>query len=154
MGESSGHLELSEYNRMCNNFDGCPPSLNLKKELKNGLFVQKFIQKYNNIVSGCHDISDGGIILALAELAIRNKKGLRINQRRASKILKNGFCEDQSRYLLIIKSDEEIIRYAKIKKIKIKKIADVVGENFTVTNRFDIPIKKLVSYNKNGLKSL
>ena len=153
VGESSGHLELSEYNRMCNNFDGCPPSLNLKKELKNGLFVQKFIQKYNNVVSGCHDISDGGIILALAELAIRNKKGLRIQSKKSIKDLKKWFfCEDQSRYLLIIKSDEEIIRYAKIKKIKIKKIADVVGENFTVTNRFDIPIKKLISYNRKWFK--
>ena len=61
------------------------------------------------------------------------------------------FCEDQSRYLLIIKSDEEIIRYAKIKKIKIKNCR-CSWRKLYVTNRFDIPIKKLVSYNRKWFK--
>ena len=37
------------------------PSLDLKEEIKNGTFVRNFIKKHNSIVTGCHDISEGGI---------------------------------------------------------------------------------------------
>ena len=49
-----------------------------ERRKKNGTFVRNFMKKHNSIVTGCHDISEGGIILALAELAIRNEKGLKI----------------------------------------------------------------------------
>ena len=122
--------------------------MDLKRELKYGLFVKNFINKYNSVVRGCHDISEGGIILALAELAIKNKKGLKIQTPKNDQNLKKWFFgEDQSRYLLIVKSEKEIKNAAKISNIKVKKIATVFGDYFNVINKFEIPIKKLISYN-------
>ena len=42
---------------------------------KNGIFIQKAIRKGLGII-GCHDISDGGICLALAEMCISNNMGV------------------------------------------------------------------------------
>ena len=148
VGNTHGHLELSEFNRICNKNYGFPPPLNLKEEIKNGKFVRKFIKKNNSIVTGCHDISEGGIILALAELAIINKKGLKVKIPSNVKKSKNWlFGEDQSRYLLIV-SDEDIIKKdAKKEKIKIKKIATVCSDKFSIIKEFEISVKKLIKYN-------
>ncbi len=148
VGECFGHLELSEFNKICNKNYGSPPPLNLKRELKYGLFIKNFISKYNSVVSGCHDISEGGIILALAELAIKNRKGLEIETPSNFKNHKKWFfCEDQSRYILIVKSEKEIKQSAEDSKIKVQKIATVIGDHFNIINKFEIPIKKLINYN-------
>ena len=148
LGNTLGHLELSEFNRICNKNYGFPPPLNLKEEIKNGNFVRKFIKKHNSIITGCHDISEGGIILALAELAIKNKKGLKVKIPSNVKNSKNWlFGEDQSRYLLIL-SDEEIIKKdAKKEKIGLQKIATVFGDKFSIIKEFEISVKKLIKYN-------
>ncbi len=148
VGNTKGHVELSELNRICNKNYGSPPPLNLKEEMKNGNFVRKFIKKYNSSVTGCHDISEGGIILALAELAIKNKKGLKVKIPSNVKNSRNWlFGEDQSRYLVIL-SDEDIIKNnAKKEKIKIQKVATVGGDKFSVIKEFEISVKKLIKYN-------
>ena len=123
-------------------------ALGYGRELKYGLFIKNFISKYNSVVSGCHDISEGGIILALAELAIKNRKGLEIETPSNFKNHKKWFfCEDQSRYILIVKSEKEIKQSAEDSKIKVQKIATVIGDHFNIINKFEIPIKKLINYN-------
>ncbi len=148
VGECKGHLELSEYNRACNNNEGKPPELDLKKELRNGRFIRNFIQENNNIVSGCHDISEGGLIIALAELAISNKKGIKVKTPDHVKNYERWyFSEDQARYLLIVKNDKKLNEIAKIKNIKVQKVGEVKGNSFSIINKFEIPIKKLINYN-------
>ncbi len=148
IGDSKGHLELSEYNRICQNYDGSPPKLDFDEELKNGLFIKDFIRENSSIVSGCHDISEGGLIIALAELCIRNKKGIEVNiPKRIKKIKEWLFCEDQSRYLIIVKEDIKIKKLAKKNKIKAEKIAEIKGDYFSIVNKFEISLKKLINYN-------
>ena len=150
LGKSSGHMELSEFNRVSKIEGGKPPPLNLDVELENGLFVQKVIRKHSKIVTGCHDISEGGVIIALAELCIRNKKGIKILIPQKIKKQKEWlFCEDQSRYLLVVKNDKILQEFAISHNIEVIKIAEVNGENFTLINQFDISVKKLIKYNSN-----
>ena len=154
IGDSYGHLELSEYNRICGNNDGTPPLLNLKMEYKNGMFVKKFLKDYGNLVTGCHDISDGGLLLALAELCISNKKGMKIKLPKNTKKLKEWFFgEDQSRYLLVLNSVDDLKRIAKKNKVKISEVAIVENtDKFIVEDNFKIPIKKLIKYNNSWYK--
>ena len=55
------------------------------------------------------DISEGGVALALSELCIVNKLGMKINflknKKQPEKIL---FCEDQSRYILIVNNKRNL----------------------------------------------
>ena len=148
VGEHLGHLELSEFNRVCNNNQGDPPSLNLKKELKYGLFIKDFIENNNDIVSGCHDLSDGGLMIALAELAINNNKGIEIKTPSfVKKIEEWYYSEDQARYLIVINDGDKLRKMAKSKKIQIQKVGIVRGNSFSIINSFEISIKKLINYN-------
>ena len=154
VGNSHGHLELSEFNRICNKNYGSPPPLDLKEEIKNGTFVRNFMKKHNSIVTGCHDISEGGIILALAELAIRNEKGLNIKIPSNVKNSKNWlFGEDQSRYLLIVNNEDIIKKVAKKENIKLQEIATVGGDKFCIIKKFEISVKKLIKYNNIWFKN-
>ena len=78
----------------------------ISKKKKTGHFV-KFLAQKTELLIGCHDVSEGGIALALAELCIANKKGIEITLKK--KIPKNFlFGEDQSRYLLVINKKKRI----------------------------------------------
>ena len=74
----------------------------------------------------------GGLGLALAELCIFNKIGIKINiPKKFTQVhLKKWiFEEDQSRYLLIVKKKNSIEKFAAKDKIKIKKIGKVFGNS-------------------------
>ena len=56
---------------------GRPPSLNLVDEKLCQSFIRNGI--LNNLIISCHDISDGGLAIALAEACIVSEKGASIN---------------------------------------------------------------------------
>ena len=73
--------------------EGIPPKVDFKKEIKNGEFVKKLITQTNGVI-GCHDLSEGGIGLSLAELCINNNMGVKIKiPKSLFQIQKNGFLE-------------------------------------------------------------
>ena len=76
IGSTKGHLQLSVYNQICGNNFGSPPPINFSEEIKNGNFIFNIIRDIG--ISGCHDISEGGILMALAELSINNKLGMQV----------------------------------------------------------------------------
>ena len=148
IGGTSGHLELSVLYQVNNIKNGSPPKINLKNELRNGNFVSKMIRKTDGII-GCHDISEGGLGLALAELCIFNKIGIKINipKKFTQTPEKWIFGEDQSRYLLIVKKKFSVEKFAAKDKVKIKKIGKVFGNSLDFINHFEISVKKLISIN-------
>ena len=76
IGKTNGHMELSVFNQIFNIKNGKPPKINFKDEKNNGEFVKQLIRKSNAII-GCHDLSEGGLALALSELCINNKIGVK-----------------------------------------------------------------------------
>ena len=84
IGKTFGHLEQSCFlkeNYSIN--EGMPPEINLLNEKNNGESLLKLIEK--NLVLSSHDISNGGLITALSEMAInfrlwcQNTKTKKIN---------------------------------------------------------------------------
>ena len=75
---------------------GPPPSVDLDLEKKNGDFVRDIIRK--GLVTACHDISSGGLGVAVAEMAIKGNIGASITlPGDAATAL---FSEDQARYVI------------------------------------------------------
>ena len=55
-----------------------PPEINLQNEKNNGQSVLDLIE--NNLVLSAHDVSNGGLITALSEMAMASDFGLKTQQ--------------------------------------------------------------------------
>ena len=92
--------------------DGPPPEINLSNEKNNGLAVLKLIN--DKLVLSVHDISSGGLLLALAEMTFKSGYGVNISKpKNSSSLMEYYFSEDQGRYLVEIETDN----FDKINKI-------------------------------------
>ncbi|MBB6259563.1 phosphoribosylformylglycinamidine synthase [Paenochrobactrum gallinarii] len=98
LGGDGTHLGQSIYLRdLFDRADGPPPSVDLAIEKRNGDFVRSAIR--NGQVTACHDLSDGGLALAVAEMAIKSGKGASIELGEGARHALM-FGEDQARYVV------------------------------------------------------
>ncbi len=101
IGVTRGWLGQSLYMRELFGVEaGAPPLVNLEIERRNGELIRKLIAE--GLITACHDVSDGGLLVAAAEMAIASGEGLElttpVKQRRAA----FWFGEDQGRYLIAV----------------------------------------------------
>ena len=76
VGDTKGHLSCSIYAQKIENINnGTPPPIDLKKELKYGIFIQE-AYALNNLITSCRDLSDGGLGIALTELCLMSNDRL------------------------------------------------------------------------------
>ena len=69
LGETNGWLGQSIYLReICGREEGAPPPVDLMAERRSGDFVRGLIDE--KVVTAVHDISDGGLLVAVAEMAL------------------------------------------------------------------------------------
>jgi len=74
VGETAGHLGQSLWLReVCGREDGPPPPVDLAAERRHGDFVRDAIRRGE--VAACHDCSDGGLLVAVAEMALAGGVG-------------------------------------------------------------------------------
>lgn len=101
LGGNGTHLGQSVYNEIVNDrADGPPPPVDLRAEKRNGDFVRSAIR--NGQVTACHDLSDGGLAIGLAEMCMSSGKGINVvvgDQEPMHALL---FGEDQARYLITV----------------------------------------------------
>ncbi|MDZ4307979.1 phosphoribosylformylglycinamidine synthase subunit PurL [Allopontixanthobacter sp.] len=77
---------------------GTPPRVDLAKERKIGEFIRSLIVAGE--VSAVHDVSDGGVAVALAEMALSGGIGASVLS--MGHLVKDAFAEDQGRYILTL----------------------------------------------------
>ncbi|KFC74055.1 Phosphoribosylformylglycinamidine synthase 2 [Bosea sp. LC85] len=105
IGETSGWLGQSAYlATICGREEGAPPPVDLAIERRNGEFVRALITAGR--VSACHDLSDGGLAVALSEMALAGGVGATVTQLPAGAAHAVLFGEDQARYLVTVPSSE------------------------------------------------
>ncbi len=105
IGAAQGWLGASLYLREIEGREeGPPPPVDLEMERSTGAFVRGLIEAGQ--VRICHDLSDGGLACAIAELALASDIGIALFPRSAPSI---GwfFGEDQARYLIAIAPEQE-----------------------------------------------
>lgn len=102
IGETKGHLGSSVYLREIEGREeGAPPKVDLALEQKNGNFVRQLIE--DGKITSCHDISDGGLYVAIAEMCLQNKIGAKLNIETDIAKFAYLFGEDQARYIISAK---------------------------------------------------
>jgi len=109
VGERGGHLGQSIWLREIHGReDGPPPPVNLRDERRTGDFVRSAIER--GLISACHDVSDGGMAVALAEMALASGIGAMINEAQPFGIAGSFFGEDQGLYLVTV-PDEALAEF-------------------------------------------
>ncbi|HEY4115614.1 MAG TPA: phosphoribosylformylglycinamidine synthase subunit PurL [Rhizomicrobium sp.] len=105
IGETRGHLGQSIYLREIEGREtgACPP-VDLAVERRNGEFVRGLIE--SGRADTVHDCSDGGLLVALAEMALAGNIGLEVGiAGETTEAIPFFFGEDQARYVLAVPSD-------------------------------------------------
>ena len=149
IGKTFGHLEQSCFlKENYQIFDGMPPEVNLLNEKNNGETLLKLIK--NNLVLSSHDVSNGGLIVTLSEMAVLSEYGVKIKK---PKILTNlfnyFFGEDQARYVVEIekKNTSKAEKIMKDNDIYFENIGYTQKEIFEIEGELKISIKDLFKIN-------
>ena len=153
IGKTEGHLDQSIFARdILNEKNGPPPEINLFNEKNNGETILNLIDK--NYVKSVHDISLGGIMIAVAKMCIKGKKGIKLKK---PNYLINQFeylfGEDQGRYIIEIEKEN----FDKIKEMLDKSSIhyDMLGiiteSDIFIDSKSKVTIDELISSNTSWL---
>ena len=109
IGENQGHLGQSLYLReIAGREGGAPPPVDLAWERQTGDFIRQQIEK--GVITACHDISDGGLLVAAAEMALAANIGIIfLDQDDTLPLHAWAFGEDQARYLVTANDDNFVM---------------------------------------------
>ena len=150
VGNNTGHLGqsalLEEVLKISGRDAGPVPEINFSKEIRAAKFIAELNTK--KIIVGGHDISDGGLILATAEMCISNNLGIKIDESDIDWL----FGEDQGLYLLVCPEKNIPIFEHITKKFQIpfQIIGTFGGDVFEIGND-GISLNELKSLHRNGL---
>ncbi|MGA8413511.1 MAG: phosphoribosylformylglycinamidine synthase subunit PurL [Xanthobacteraceae bacterium] len=145
IGETTGWLGQSLYLRdLCARDDGAPPPVALETEKRNGDFVRILI--HENIATAAHDISDGGLLVALAEMAMASGIGAQLAPA-PGKMPAHAFWfgEDQGRYLVTVHSGavDAILARAAIAGVPVRRIGTTSGETLAIADERPVLVEAL-----------
>lgn len=106
VGDTHGWLGQSVYLRdICGREEGAPPPVDLAAEKRNGDCVRGMI--HAGTATAVHDLSDGGLLIALAEMAIAGGIGAKLLAAPMALVSHAyWFGEDQARYLVTVPETE------------------------------------------------
>ncbi|CAN5259335.1 phosphoribosylformylglycinamidine synthase subunit PurL [soil metagenome] len=142
IGETHGELGASIYLReVLGREDGAPPPVDLELERKTGDFVRDLIE--NGALTVVHDLSDGGLVGAAADLALASDVGVVLEATSATHAHVFLFAEDQARYLIAAPNPNDIIGAAREAGLHASVVGRATGDAFASTGLFSIPLSHL-----------
>ncbi|WGM30297.1 phosphoribosylformylglycinamidine synthase subunit PurL [Brevundimonas sp. NIBR11] len=142
IGETHGELGASIYLReVVGREDGAPPPVDLALERKTGDFVRGEIEAGR--LTCVHDLSDGGLIGAAADMALASDCGVVLDASSATHAHVLLFAEDQARYLVAVPNPDEVLTAAREAGLHASVVGHARGDAFASTNLFSIPMAHL-----------
>nr|WP_207140174.1 phosphoribosylformylglycinamidine synthase subunit PurL [Rhodovibrio salinarum] len=142
IGETHGHLGQSLYLReLCGREDGPPPPVDLDAERRNGDFVRDLIR--SGKVTACHDLSDGGLFVALAEMAMAGDLGATLEPPEEIALHAWLFGEDQARYLVTAPQAGAILQAAQAAQVPAYAIGRTGGRALKVADGPSISVEQV-----------
>jgi phosphoribosylformylglycinamidine synthase subunit PurL len=143
VGETTGWLGQSLYLReICEREVGAPPPVDLAAERRNGDLVRMLIAE--GVATAVHDIADGGLLVALAEMAMASGIGAELDR---APLAAHAFWfgEDQARYLVTVKAAvaERIMARVRAAGVPIRQLGFTGGDALTVQDERPILIATL-----------
>ncbi len=133
IGDTQGHLGQSLYLReLQGREDGPPPPVDLALERKNGDLVRDLIN--TGLANACHDIADGGLLVAATEMAMSGGIGAEIEvQSGAVPAHAWLFGEDQARYLMATNDPDAVMAKALDAGVSATRIGTTGGNALTLS---------------------
>ncbi len=144
VGETRGWLGQSAYLRdLCGRAEGAPPPVDLVAERRNGDFVRALV--LSGRVTAAHDLADGGLAVALAEMALAGGVGATIERLPEGSSHAALFGEDQARYLLAVAEAQAnaVIIEAAAKGVPVLRLGVTGGSAFTWPGAAPISLDEL-----------
>ncbi len=139
IGETKGHIGQSLYLReIFGKEEGSPPPVDLSAERQYGEFVRALIDA--KFLTACHDVSDGGLLVALSEMVMSRGVGLSVLQTGDAAFW---FGEDQGRYVIATTQAEAVLARAQSAHILIKEIGTTKGTSLDLSGVGSIDVKDL-----------
>ena len=131
IGETLGHLGQSIYLRDIKQIKhGPPPKVDLIIERRNGECIRSLIN--DGLLTACHDLSDGGLLVGLAEMAMASNIGAKIrNLSGDTDLLGWAYGEDQARYLVTTKDTHQIISRCAAKDVQVIELGITGGSDLS-----------------------
>jgi phosphoribosylformylglycinamidine synthase subunit PurL len=166
VGRSQGWLGQSLYLRdICGREEGAPPPVDLAAEKRNGDFVRGLIG--DKIATAVHDVSDGGLAAALAEMAMASGIGADLTAAFAAPLPLGSepqlldpyphpafwFGEDQARYVVTVREGNAAaaLSLARNKGVPLRRIGTTGGNALTLPAQRPIVIATLIERFENWL---
>jgi phosphoribosylformylglycinamidine synthase len=143
LGGAPGHLGCSLWLReIAGSEAGAPPPVDLAAERRNGDFVRGEI--LGRRITACHDISDGGLLVALAEMAMASRHGITLAPTPAG-VPAHGywFGEDQARYIAATQDSAALITAAQAAGVPAHRLGRVEGPCLTLPDGTTISLERL-----------
>ncbi|HEY3678240.1 MAG TPA: phosphoribosylformylglycinamidine synthase subunit PurL, partial [Bradyrhizobium sp.] len=145
IGDVQGWLGQSVYLRdICGREEGAPPPVDLAAEKRNGDVVRGMI--HAGTATAVHDISDGGLLIALAEMAMAGGIGAQLLAAPTS-IVPHAYWygEDQARYIVTVPAQEAGLVLAKMKGagVPCARIGTTGGDAIAIAGETSVTISTL-----------
>ena len=155
IGREEGHLGQSIYqNFATGKFDGAPPPVDLESEIKAGRLIRTLIREGR--VAAVHDCADGGLLVAIAEMALaggkhglsRESSGLGVElYPYEGKLPAHAiwFGEDQGRYVVEVtpQKAEEVLERARLLELPARIIGRTGGDAIGLKGETALPLSEL-----------
>ena len=154
IGKTEGHLDQSIFARsILSEKKGPPPEINLFNEKNNGETILKLIEE--GLIESTHDISLGGIIIALSRMCIKGNKGVKLNKLKSLiNKFQYFFGEDQGRYIIEITKDnlKKVKEILNNNSVHYDELAIIVEKDIIIDKEPILTIDELTIANKKWLK--
>ena len=143
LGRTRGALGQSLWLREIHGIEaGLPPPLDLVVERRTGDFVRDRILAGH--VACCHDLSDGGLLVAVAEMAMAGDVGVRLDTPQSGMPpYAYWFGEDQGRYLLGVVDGAALVAIARRANIEGRVLGRTGGDGLTLPTGATISLARL-----------
>jgi phosphoribosylformylglycinamidine synthase len=153
VGDTRGSLGQSLYLRdICGREEGAPPPVDLGAEKKNGDFIRHLI--HSGLVDTVHDCSDGGLAVAVAEMAMAGGIGIVIPECPVDLPCHAFlFGEDQARYVIAVEGDSapDVLYSAASKSIPATVLGMTGADSLTLPGDEAISVKELKAVHESWL---
>ncbi|MEM9278267.1 MAG: phosphoribosylformylglycinamidine synthase subunit PurL [Pseudomonadota bacterium] len=143
IGSEAEHLGQSLYAREILGIeDGPAPSVDLLTEKMRGEFVRAAIR--SGELTACHDVSDGGLAIALAEMCMASGKGMSV-EFDSGHMHAALFGEDQSRYVLTMPESyaNMFAANAEGSGVYFTRLGTVAGNDLTIGKSVSLSVEEM-----------
>ena len=154
IGFTAGHLGQSLWLReIAGREEGPPPPVDLAAERRNGDFVRAEILAGR--VRACHDVSDGGLLVAVTEMALAGHVGVHLLPG-PDGVAPHAFWfgEDQARYLLAVEDAASLLAAAAAAGVPAARLGVSGGGDLTLPSGDTISLARLRAVHEQTLPSL